>query len=224
MAASSFGAHVRFVFKVLSIGAVLGVSLAASFLVQEVVNDRLTHQTQALENKSGDKGMVLVYGKLPGFDEETGVSVYRMVERVLKYAILFIFLTFLAFFLMEVLYKLKLHPMQYLLVGLALAEFYLLLLAFMEQIGFLWAYIIAAIMTIALISLYSHFILKTPRGSAVIAVLLTIIYSYLLVVLHLETLALLAGALLLFVLLAIVMFVTRKLNWYEAFNYVSTVE
>ncbi|MEK7643651.1 MAG: inner membrane CreD family protein, partial [Patescibacteria group bacterium] len=132
--------------------------------------------------------------------------------------ILFISLTFLAFFLIEVMYHLKLHPIQYLLVGLGLAEFYLLLLAFMEHIGFFWAYIIAAVMTIGLISLYSNFILKTKIGSITIAVFLTVIYSYLLLVLHLETFALLSGALLLFALLGFVMFVTRNLDWNKAFS------
>jgi inner membrane protein len=108
--------------------------------------------------------------------------------------------------------------MQYLLVGLGLAEFYLLLLAFMEHIGFFWAYVIAAVMTIGLISLYSHFILKTRAGSITIAVLLTVIYSYLLIVLHLETFALLSGALLLFALLSFVMFITRNLDWNRAFS------
>ena len=142
------GAYLKFVIKIFSIGAVLFVGLAASVFVGQVVNDRIKYQNQALENQSGDKSSVLIFGKRPGFDEETGMSVYRLVDRVLKYSILFIFLTFLAFFLFEVIYKLKLHPIQYLLVGLGLAEFYLLLLAFMEHIGFLAAYIIAAAMTV----------------------------------------------------------------------------
>ncbi len=124
----------------------------------------------------------------------------------------------------NIIYKLKLHPMQYLFVGLGLAEFYLLLLAFMEHIGFLWAYIIAAAMTILLISLYSFFILKSKKGGALIAVLLTFIYSYLFAILNLETFALLSGTLLLFVALFGIMFITRNLNWYDTFNYVKKVE
>ena len=209
----------KFVFKVLSIGAVLFISYVASLFVQSVVNDRITYQADALKTHLGDTSQVLIHGKLPGFDEE-GVSTYRLVDRVLKYAILFISLTFLALFLTEVIYQLKLHPIQYLLVGLGLAEFYLLLLAFMEHIGFLWAYSIAAVMTILLISLYSRFILKTKKGGALIAVLLTVIYSYLLVALNLETYALLSGALLLFLVISAVMLMTRNLNWYDAFSYV----
>jgi inner membrane protein len=149
--------------------------------------------------------------------------VYRLVDRVLKYAILFIALTFLIFFSTEIIYKLRLHPIHYLLVGLALAEFYLLLLALMEHVGFFWAYVIAAAMTISLISLYSRYILGTKKGAAFIATALTIIYGYLLIVLHMQTIALLLGALLLFVLLAIIMFSTRNVNWYEAFNYLQKI-
>jgi inner membrane protein len=214
----------KLILKVISIGFVLMISYAASLFVQSVVNDRLAYQTTALEAQSGDTSHVLIFGRLPGFDTATGVSVYRLVDRVVKYAILFITLTFLIFFLAEIFYKLKLHPIQYLLVGLALAEFYLLLLALTEQVGFLGAYVIAAIMTISLISLYSRFILTTKKGAAFIAVALTVIYSYLLVVLNLETLALLSGSLLLFVLLSAVMLMTRNLNWYEAFGYLQTVE
>ena len=213
----------KFIFKALSIGAMLFISYAASLFVQFVVSDRIAYQTEALETQLGNTSQVLIHGKLPGFDEN-GVSVYRLLDRVLKYAILFISLTFLAYFLTEVIYKLKLHPMHYLLIGLGLAEFYLLLLAFMEHIGFLWAYIIAATMTIALISFYSRFVLKTGKGGILMAVLLTVIYSYLLLMLNLETYALLSGALLLFVVLSLVMFLTRNLDWHDAFGYVTSLE
>ena len=208
----------RFVFKAVSIGIVFLMSFIASLFVQSIVDDRTANQTQVLEERSGETSQIFIHGALPGFDEE-GVSAYRPVDRVLKYAILFIALTFLAFFLTEVMYKLKLHPIQYLLVGLGLAEFYLLLLALMEHIGFFRAYIIAAVMTILLISLYSRFMLKTKKGGLFIAAMLSAIYAYLLVVLHLETFALLSGALLLFILLAVVMYITRNINWYETFNY-----
>ena len=214
----------KLLLKIISIGFVLTISYGASLFVQSVVNDRLTYQTSAVESAAGDTSHVLIFGNVAGFDTATGVSVYRLVERVLKYAILFITLTFLIFFSAEIFYKLRLHPIQYLLVGLALAEFYLLLLALTEHVGFLSSYILAAVMTISLISLYSRFILRTKKGAAFIAIGLTIIYSYLLIVLNLETLALLSGSLLLFVLLAVLMFVTRNLNWYEAFSYLQTNE
>ncbi|MDO8590741.1 MAG: inner membrane CreD family protein [bacterium] len=212
-----------FLVKVLSIGAVLTVSYIASLFVQSVVDDRIAYQTTALETKLGDTSQILIHEKLPGFNENQ-VSVYRPVDRVLKYAILFISLTFLSFFLTEVIYKLRLHPIQYLLVGLGLAEFYLLLLAFMEHVGFMSAYIIASVMTTLLISLYSRFVLKSNKSSLLIGILLTVIYSYLFITLNLEVFALLSGALLLFIVLTLVMFVTRNLNWYDAFDYVKKSE
>ncbi len=208
-----------FTVKVFSIGVVFVVSFAASMAVYSVVSDRLNNQQIALETQGGDKSKVLIFGNLPGFEKETGISVYRKVERVLKYAILFILLTLGSFFLMDVLGRLQLHPVQYLLVGLGLAEFYLLLLSLTEHLGFLMAYICAALMTIGLITTYSYFILRTKKGATIVALLLTLVYSYLLIVLNLETYALLTGSLLLFFLLAIVMIITRNINWNEAFQF-----
>lgn len=205
-------------FKMGSIGIMLFISFAASLFVHSVVQDRMMYQTEAVRAQSGDASKILIQGKIAGFDEK-GVSTYRLVDRVVKYAILFISLTFIAFFLTEVIYQLKLHPIQYLLIGLGLAEFYLLLLAFTEHIGFLWAYVVAATMTILLISLYSYFVLKSKKSGVLVGIFLTFIYSYLLVVLNLETYALLSGAILLFVVLSSIMFITRNLNWYDAFSY-----
>jgi inner membrane protein involved in colicin E2 resistance len=213
-----------FTIKVFSIGVVLVVSFAASMFVYSVVSDRILNQDLALETLEGDQSQVRIFGNLPGFDEATGISVYRKVERVLKYSILFILLTFGVFFLMDVMGRLQLHPVQYLLVGLGLAEFYLLLLALTEHIGFLMAYIVAAIMTIGLVTLYSYFILKIAKGALGIASMLTLVYTYLLIVLHLETYALLTGALLLFGLLATVMVITRNLDWNEAFQFESRLK
>lgn len=208
-----------FSIKIISIGAVFVASVVASMSVYSIVNDRIHNQQMALEAHGGDQSQVFMFGTLPGFDETTGVSVYRQIERVLKYAILFIALTFGAFFLMDIMGRLQLHPVQYLLVGLGLAEFYLLLLALTEHLGFLAAYIVAAGMTIGLISMYSYFILRTPKGTAIISSILTLIYGYLLMVLNLETYALLTGALLLFALLAFVMVITRNIDWNSAFKF-----
>jgi len=216
-------ANSEFLFKAVSIGAVLIVSFVASVFVQSVVQDRIRYQEEAFATQGENITKVLLPGSRPGFTED-GVSVYRPVDRVTKYAIVFIVLTFLALFLTEVIYHLKLHPLQYLLVGLGLAEFYLLLLALMEHIGFLAAYIISALATIVLISWYSRFVLQTRKGGALVGALLTAAYAYLLVILHLETYALLSGAILLFVVLAAIMYITRNLNWYEAFRYTTEAE
>ncbi|HEY4483360.1 MAG TPA: cell envelope integrity protein CreD [Candidatus Paceibacterota bacterium] len=145
----------------------------------------------------------------------TSVDFYTLVDRTTKYAILFIALTFLAFFLFEVISKIRIHPMQYILIGIALVLFYLLLLSFAENIGFMWAYILATIMTVGLVWNYSRFVLKTGNRANLIAAMLIALYVYLYIILQLEELALLFGSVLLFVVLAIVMRVTRKIEWYS---------
>ncbi|HEY4518075.1 MAG TPA: cell envelope integrity protein CreD [Candidatus Paceibacterota bacterium] len=145
----------------------------------------------------------------------TSVDFYTLVDRTTKYAILFIALTFLAFFLFEVISKIRIHPMQYILIGIALVLFYLLLLSFAENIGFMWAYILATIMTVGLVWNYSRFVLKTGNRANLIAAMLIALYVYLYIILQLEELALLFGSVLLFLVLAIVMRVTRKIEWYS---------
>lgn len=143
------------------------------------------------------------------------VTFYTLVDRTVKYAILFIVLTFLAFFLFEIRSGLRVHPFQYLLVGFALVLFYLLLLAFAEHIGFGSAYIVSALMTIGLISWYSASVLKAKSRAQGVAMVLIALYAYLYIVLQLEELALLFGTLLLFVVLAVVMRFTRSIDWYK---------
>ncbi len=143
------------------------------------------------------------------------VDFYTMIDRATKYGILFITLTFLTFFMFEVLGGLRIHPVQYLLVGLALAVFYLLHLSFAEIIGFLPAYLTGAVATTLLISGYCMSVLKAKKKTLSIVLLLTALYTYLYVLLQLETYSLLFGSVLIFGVLGTVMFITRKLDWYS---------
>ncbi len=143
------------------------------------------------------------------------VDVYQQTERAVKYAILFIVLTFVAFFLFEVMKQLRLHPMQYLLVGSALTLFYLLLVSLSEHIAFQWAYLSAALASTLLIGVYvSGVLASTARGMAITGGLL-LLYAMLYAILRSEDNALLMGSLLIFAVLAVVMLVTRKLDWYR---------
>ena len=142
------------------------------------------------------------------------VNFYTMVERSIKYAILFISLTFLTFFMYELLVGLRIHPMQYMLVGLAIAVFYLLLLSLAEIIGFLPAYLISTIANTILITSYCSSFLKTKTRALAIATILISLYSYLYILLQMEQFSLLSGSILLFGVLATVMYLTRNLNWY----------
>lgn len=144
-----------------------------------------------------------------------GVDFYTMIDRSIKYSILFITLTFLTFFMYEILSGLRIHPMQYLLVGMAIALFYLLLLSFAEIIGFLPAYLFSTITITALITGYCFSILKAKKRAFTIGSLLIALYGYLYILLQLEQLSLVFGSVLLLGVLATVMYITRNLDWYS---------
>jgi inner membrane protein len=128
---------------------------------------------------------------------------------------LFIVLTFLVFFLWEVFHAALLHPMQYAFVGFALCVFYLLLISISEHAGFDVAHTAAAGVTTILIAGYARAVLGgTTQGASVLAALASL-YGFLYLLLRLEDYALLAGSVGLFIILALVMYVTRRMNWYE---------
>jgi inner membrane protein len=143
------------------------------------------------------------------------VDFYQQSERSVKYGVLFLTLTFLTFFLFEVVSNVRIHGIQYILVGLALCLFYLLLLSFAEVIGFLGAYCIASVSTVGLISFYAQGFLKSKKHVWVMPSLLLALYSYLYILLQLEDLSLLFGTIGLFVALTVVMTVTRKVDWFK---------
>lgn len=142
------------------------------------------------------------------------VDSYQQTTRSIKYAALFIVLTFLTFFLVEILNKFKIHPLQYLLVGSAIILFYLLLLSLSEHINFDLSYLLASLGIIGMVSLYTGAILHKKIMAVLLLVVLTGLYIYLYVLLQLEDYALLLGSSGLFITLGTVMYLTRKINWY----------
>ncbi|MGY3895089.1 cell envelope integrity protein CreD [Aeromonas enterica] len=156
-------------------------------------------------------------GDLPAFSVSLvqPVDHYQLNERAAKYALLFIGLTFLSFFMFELLRGLRVHPIQYALVGMGLAIFYLLLLALTEHLGFGWAYLIAALASVTLNGFYLSHVLGGPKQGLGFAALLGLVYAILFGLLQAQEIALLLGALLLFAILALVMVLTRKLDWYR---------
>lgn len=142
------------------------------------------------------------------------VDIYQRGERAIKYAVLFIALTFLTFFAWEQVSRLRIHPLQYLLIGLALSVFYLLLIALSEHIAFLWAYLVAAIALVTLIGVYVAGALRSRSRGTVAAGAMAAVYGLLYVLVLSEDYALLLGAITVFVGLAAVMLVTRKIDWY----------
>jgi len=143
------------------------------------------------------------------------VDEYQMTERAVKYAILFIVLTFICFFIFEMLKQLKIHPVQYLLVGMALTIFYLLLLALSEHIGFLLAYVMGAFACSGLIGFYLSAVLKGIKWGSIFTSFLLLLYMILYFVMISEGNALLLGSILLFVVLGGIMILTRHIDWYK---------
>ncbi len=141
-------------------------------------------------------------------------DVYQKATRISKYAIIFIVFTFSAFFFSEILNKYRVHPVQYLLIGLAILLFYTLLLSLSEYINFNTAYIVSALSVIAVITGYSRGIIKHVRFTYTIMGILVILYSYLFIILQLEDYALIMGSVGLFIVLTLVMYITRKIDWY----------
>jgi inner membrane protein len=139
---------------------------------------------------------------------------YQQTTRALKYAVLFVGLTFLAFGLFEILGGVRLHPLQYLLAGFALALFYLLLLSLAEHAGFGPAYLAAASATTLLIAGWGAFVLAAAARALLLGGGLAALYGYLFVLLRLEDWALVLGAVALFAILAGVMFGTRRVDWW----------
>ena len=143
------------------------------------------------------------------------VDHYQKSTRSVKYAIMIIVLTFMAFFFVEVYNKSRIHPMQYLLVGLALIIFYTLLLSISEHFGFNTAYFIAATATILLVTAYSHSIFKKLLLTLIAGLILILLYGFIFVILQLQDYALLMGSIGLFLVMAVIMFFSRKISWYN---------
>lgn len=150
-----------------------------------------------------------------GVDLINTVDIYQQTERSVKYAYLFITLTFVVFFLFEIMKNLRLHPMQYLLVGLSLSFFYLLLISLSEHMAFAGAYAVSAVANVLIIGVYISEVLKGRMRALGFSALLTLLYVMLYFILISEDNALLMGSLLLFGVLSLVMFITRKLDWYQ---------
>ena len=145
----------------------------------------------------------------------TPVGIHEAAMRATKYGVLILGFTFVAYFLFELFAALRLHALQYLLIGLANCVFYLLLLALAEHIGFAPAYVASAVAATALITSYSGAVLRSVRRAAPIGALLTALYGYLYVTLKAEDYALLFGALGVFAVLAAFMYLTRHVDWFD---------
>jgi inner membrane protein len=145
----------------------------------------------------------------------TSIDPYKLSDRATKYGILFVVLTFGGFFLFEIMKELPIHPVQYLLVGFGLAIFFLLLISFSEHTAFALAYLISSAACIGLLTFYLSYVLRSATRGMGFGGMLTALYAAVYGLLISEDNALILGSLLLFTLLAVVMVVTRKVDWYR---------
>lgn len=141
------------------------------------------------------------------------VNGYQKIMRSVKYAILCIVLTFAAFFIIEMVNKKSVHPIQYALVGAALILFYTLLLSFSEYIGFNFAYILATVATVGLIGWFIKGVLSSGKLSWLLSLLLVLLYGYIFTILQLQDYSLLLGSIGLFITLGVIMHFSRKIQW-----------
>ena len=140
---------------------------------------------------------------------------YQKSLRSAKYGILVILFMFLSFFLNEIITKQRVHSFQYILVGFAVLIFYLLLLSISEHLGFNLAYLISSLAVIGMVLIYSRSFLKTWSNSILLSSILTFSFGFVFVLMQLESYALLVGSIGLFCVLALTMFFTQKINWYN---------
>lgn len=154
------------------------------------------------------------YGKLSeaSVDFLEAIDQYQLNERTVKYSILVILLTFTVFYLIELIGKMLIHPLHYLMVGLSLILFYVILLSFSEQFGFARSYLAASIGILSLLSWYAYSVLRSLKFALTILTAISILYGFLYVIVNLETYALIVGSLGLFMVLAAIMSFTRRLK------------
>lgn len=192
--------------KLIIIAVITFLLLFAVELLSGLVHERSLYARNALANTANPIAEAILNQRL---------GVHRLTERSSKYAILFLIITFGGCFLFETLRNLRIHPVQYTLVGAANSIFFLLLLSLGEHIGFTLAYILAACACIALIAGYLSAVLGGWTRAGTLAFLLALAYSVLYFLLHTSEYTLLIGSLLLFAALAAVMYGTRHFDWYD---------
>jgi inner membrane protein len=143
------------------------------------------------------------------------VDEYQKTMRSAKYGLMIIVLTFTIFFFVEVLNRKRIHPFQYILVGLALALFYVLLLSIAEHTSFNIAFGLSSLMVLGMVILYTRTVYKDTRLALYTGVCLVAMYGFVFITIQQQDLALLFGSIGLFIILAIVMWLSRKVNWYK---------
>ena len=184
----------------------LGTTLATT-------NDVQTSAAVEVAPPYSGAGSSAAGGTQPAVNLIEPVDLYSQVNRSVKYGFLFIGFTFVAFLMFDIVAGVRVSAVEYLLVGVGLVLFFVLLLAFAEVMGFTPAYLLAAAAIVGLLTAYSAAVLASRRRAGVVGGLLVGLYAVLYLLLSLEAYSLLIGSLLLFAALAAVMFMTRRIDW-----------
>ena len=143
------------------------------------------------------------------------VDQYQKTMRSAKYAIMFIALTFMIFFFVEILNRRRIHPVQYLLVGLSISIFYVLLLSLGEQIGFNLSYLISSVGIVCLVTAYAASIFRHFKLTMILGICLVLLYAFLFILIQLQDYALLLGSIGLFIAMGLIMYTSRNVDWYS---------
>ena len=156
-----------------------------------------------------------VHGSAFGLKLLVTADVYQKLTRIVKYALMFIIFTFSAFFLSEIIHQKRVHPIQYMLIGFAIVLFYALLLSISEHLNFNLSYALSALAITTIITGYSKAILRSYYFALTVFGIMVTLYGYLYIVLQLADYALVMGCIGLFLILATIMYITRKIDWYS---------
>jgi inner membrane protein len=191
----------------------------ATWKVSNLANDARDRWLKGLNKTHAAKSAEEAFSSVKSYGVRIlePVNTYSLTDRAIKYGLLFIASTLAVFALFELLKQLQVHPLQYLMIGLALVLFFVLLLSLSEQFGFARAYAWAASACILLISYYSRYVLHSWHAAGMIGGQLSLSFGGLYGLLHSEQNALLIGSIILFAMLAGVMVGTRNINWFEKF-------
>jgi inner membrane protein len=197
--------------------ATWNISSLSSNAQQQLLNTECCHNGAPPNQAGAVEGAAQAVGQIDSFGVTfiEPVNIYSQSDRAIKYGVLFVALTFAAFFLFEILKQLPIHPVQYALVGLALVLFFLLLVSLSEHMRFITAYAIASVACISLIGFYLSYALRSWKRGFGFGAALSLLYGVLFGLLQSENNALVMGSLLLFSVLAAIMLVTRKVDWYQ---------
>jgi inner membrane protein len=138
---------------------------------------------------------------------------YRKITRTAKYSTLIILLTFVSLLLTELIRKQRIHIFNYTLIGAAMVVYYTLLLSFAEQIGYNYAYLLSSVATITLIAVFTASLFNNTKAAVLFAFILTVFYGFIFIIIQLEEFSLMVGSIALFIIIAALMYFSRKINW-----------